>query len=543
MIEAFKESPILLLFVVAAIGYGIGSIRIKGNSLGVAAVLFVGLGIGALDPELHISSEIIFLGLTIFVYTIGLQSGPAFFANLKNRGSTDVFFIIFLLFLSSAMTVGLHYLFDFDAAITAGLFAGVTTNTSALAGLLDLISNQENSELVKTLSKDAVVGYSLSYPMGVIGVMAAMVIVQRLLKIDFKQEAEMLKEEYPTGEQMDRVTLEIQKEVVVGVTLRELFLQHDLRIVIGRLMRDGEISLPYWDTRLQKNDLIRVIGSPTQVKKAVDLMGEIKDIPFSSNDEIYEVRTILVSNKEVTGQKLATLNLPEKYAAIASRVIRGDVELLANSDTIVEQGDRILFVAHKKDMPKLIKLFGDSFEAQSHVNLLSFGLGMAMGLLLGMVSIELPGGVKFRLGFAIGPLIVALILGTLRRTGPIVWTLPYNANLTLRQIGLIFLLAGIGVNSGHTFLATLMEGKGGMIFLAGTIISIVATFFTLVIGYKLFKIPFSFLAGMVANQPAILDFAIDKAGNKLPNIGFTTMLPIAMVIKILVVQLLFAFLS
>ncbi|NND31952.1 MAG: hypothetical protein HKN76_05120, partial [Saprospiraceae bacterium] len=185
----------------------------------------------------------------------------------------------------------------------------------------------------------------------------------------------------------------------------------------------------------------------------------------------------------------------------------------------------------------------NSYEHLSHVNLLSFGLGMALGLLLGLVEISLPGGATFKLGFAGGPLLVALVLGSLRRTGPVVWTMSYSANLTLRQIGLTLLLAGIGINSGHTFLSTVMGGGGGMIFLSSVIISVLTAMMTLIIGFKLVKIPFSFLTGMVANQPAILDFAIDKAGNKLPNIGFTTMLPVALITKILFVQLLFNLLS
>ncbi|MDH3651140.1 MAG: hypothetical protein OEQ53_15750, partial [Saprospiraceae bacterium] len=226
-----------------------------------------------------------------------------------------------------------------------------------------------------------------------------------------------------------------------------------------------------------------------------------------------------------------------------TRYRRGDIDILASGDTILELGDQVRFVARKDDIPRLSRLFGDSYEALSHVNLLSFGLGMGLGLLLGLVTFELPGGSNFKLGFAGGPLIIALILGTLRRTGPIVWTLPYSANLTLRQIGLILLLAGIGVNSGFTFKETIVGGGGGLLFLASIVISVLTAMTTLFIGFKLLKIPFSFLTGMVANQPAILDFALERAGNKLPNVGFTIMLPVALITKIVFVQILFAILN
>ena len=160
-----------------------------------------------------------------------------------------------------------------------------------------------------------------------------------------------------------------------------------------------------------------------------------------------------------------------------------------------------------------------------------------------MVSFELPGGVSFKLGYAGGPLIIGLILGSIRKTGTIVWSLPYGANITLRQIGLMLLLAGIGVNSGHTFMDTILTAQGGMIFLGGIMISMTAVFIAIVIGYKLFKIPFSILMGVMSNQPAILEFAINRCGNKLPIIGFTLMLPISVVLKIIYVQLLYAVLS
>jgi putative transport protein len=159
-----------------------------------------------------------------------------------------------------------------------------------------------------------------------------------------------------------------------------------------------------------------------------------------------------------------------------------------------------------------------------------------------MITFQFPGDVSFKLGFAGGPLIVALILGGLRRTGPIVWTLPYSANLTLRQVGLILMLAGIGINSGHTFAATIFQVEGAYIFAAGTILAMVATLSTLIIGYKVLKIPFSFLLGMVASQPAVLDYAFDQTNNKLPSIGYTLVLPITLIGKIIIVQILFALL-
>jgi putative transport protein len=544
MIEAFIENPILLLFIVAALGYGIGSIKIRGSNLGVAAVLFVGLGFGGLSPELYVPEIIIFLGLAIFVYTIGLSSGPSFFATFRQRGSRDIIFVIIMLTFSAGIVLALHFLFDFKATTTAGLYAGSTTNTPALAGLLDAISNQKlNSELIKRMSEEAVIGYSLSYPMGVIGVMIAINLMQRALKINYQAEEQSLKNEYPVRQSIISISVEITNPDIVNIAIRDLKKMYNMTVVFGRMQNQEDTVLTNWDTRFKVGDRVTVVGDEEELDRVVPLLGVRLPYQLSYDRTEYDSRRFFVSNPKIAGERLSTLNINEKYAAIVTRIRRGDIDLLANARTVLELGDRVRFVARRKDIPKLSRLFGDSYDGLSKINLLSFGLGMAFGLLLGMITFQLPGGVNFRLGYAGGPIIVALVLGALRRTGPVVWSLPYGANLTLRQIGLILLLAGVGINSGHTFVDTLSQGEGGIIFLAGTIISFLTAVATLFIGYKLLKIPFSFLIGMVANQPAILDFALEKSGNKLPNVGFTLMLPISLVTKIVYVQFLFSLLK
>lgn len=543
MIEAFKANPLLLLFIVSAIGYWIGSIRIKGTSLGVAAVLFVGLGFGAIDKDLMVPEIVIFLGLSIFVYTIGLSSGPGFFATFKRRGFRDILFVISMLTLSAAITVGLFFLFDLDAATAAGLFAGSTTNTPALAGLLDLIQRTAPSQELSNIAQNAVVGYSLSYPMGVLGVMFMIALMQKVFGINYKKEEEDLQQDYPISEIITSRTILVTEEEAIDMEVRKLFHRFHGRIVFGRLKRGEEVTLASWDTRLQLNDEIVIVGGANVMDKVTNFLGQSSANPLAYDRRMYDIRGLFVSNPNVAGEKIASLNLQEKYPAVITRIQRGDVAILANGETILELGDRIQIVARRQDMPAINSFFGNSYEALSHINLFSFGVGMALGLLLGMVDFNLPGGITFNLGSAGGPLIVALFLGYLRRTGSIVWTLPYSANLSLRQFSLILLLAGIGIRSGHTFLATLLEGGGLLIFLCGAIISLVSAFATLLIGFKLLRIPFSFLTGMVANQPAILDYALQECGNKLPTIGYTLMLPISVITKILVVQILYAILN
>lgn len=216
--------------------------------------------------------------------------------------------------------------------------------------------------------------------------------------------------------------------------------------------------------------------------------------------------------------------------------------MLARGDMILEMGDRIRFIARRKDLRDISTLFGDSYTQSSKLNLFSFGLGIGLGLILGTIKIPLSAEVSFSLGYAGGPLIVGLILGALRKTGPISWTLPYSANVTLQQFGLILLLSAIGVRSGNALVDNLsMEGL--WMILASAIISLLTAISILFIGYKVMKKPFSFLIGMVANQPAILDFGLNRAHNNVPAFGYTMIFPIALILKIVIAQLMFILLS
>lgn len=545
MVEALSENPILLLFIVAGLGYGVGSISIKGNSLGVAAVLFVGLFVGSLSPELQIPEIITFLGLSIFVYTVGLGSGPSFFSTFKRRGWQDLIFVFLMLSFSASIAVGLHYFLNLEGSITAGLFVGSTTNTPALAGLLDLIRNVGvPAEVSKLDAENSVIGYSLSYPMGILGPMLAVILMQKLLKIDFQKEERELRKDYPVRQDILTLTIEVSHEVVTGKAIRDLRKEHAWTVLFGRYERNGHMHLSSWDTEFQIGDKVAVVGDREEVEQVALEMGNILPYQLSYDQTEYETRRMFVSNSKVAGLKLAALNLGENYAVMISRVRRGDIDMMANADTVLELGDRVRVIGKRKDMPEITKLFGDSYDELSQIDLLSFGLGMAMGMILGMVTFQLPGGIDFKLGFAGGPIIVGLILGGLRRSGPINWSLPYSANLILRQIGLIFLLAGVGVNSGHQFVKTITGGGIGLwVFSGSALISILTVCATLFVGYKILKIPFSILIGLVSNHPAILDFNLKRSRNKLPNVGYSLMTPMSIVVKIVYAQLLYLLLK
>lgn len=536
--EGSTEEALLYLFLAAAIGSFLGNIKFRGNSLGVAAVLFVGLAIGAIHPEIRIPDVIKLLGLAIFVYSIGLSSGPSFFSSLKTRGVSNLFLALLALSILSVF-IGLTSIWmGFDASAAAGLLSGITTNTPALAGLLDAIQKNggENAEI---MSNNAVVGYSISYPVGVLGLMIAMALMQRVFRINYAKESHALGSEFPTGMPIVHLTIAVQKEVVTGISLRDLKHQHQMQVLFGRLRREGqEDTLCNYDTTFKNGDMVGIIGEQDEVARVAEILGELTDKDLSEDRSVFDIRRLFVSNPKIAGKTIASLNLNEQFPVILTRIRRGDVDSLVNADTVLELGDRVRILARKKDMKQIAQLFGDSYEHISHIDLLSFGLGMGLGILIGSVEMALPGDIIFSLGFAGGPLVAGLLLSYLRRSGPILWTLPYSANLTLRQIGLMLMLAAIGINSGATFLSTMLSPVGPLMLLSGTMVSLLGGILILFLGYKLLRIPYILLIGMISHHPANLDFANNQAHNKIPTYGYALVYPLLLIGKIIFVQML-----
>lgn len=536
------EEALLYLFITAALGSFLGNFKFRGNGLGVAMVLFVGLAIGAAQPNLHIPDVIKLLGLSMFVYSIGLSSGPSFFRSLHARGITNMILAVTALTILSAFIGVLAFSFGFNASAAAGLLAGITTNTPALAGLLDAIQARGGDQ-VTDMSNSAVVGYSISYPMGVIGLMIAMALVRRFLSIDDAKEILSLRDEFPSGQPIINDTIEIENEALTGIPLREIKQMHHLSLIFGRIARKDVHSLCHWETTFEKGDRVAVTGEEEEVQKAIRLFGKAAEEDLMYDRSVFEMRRMFVSNPKIAGRTVASLNLAERFPVILTRIRRGDVDSLVQSDTVLELGDRIRVLAKPKDLKYMAELLGDSYEELSHIDLLSFGLGMGLGILIGSIEMTLPGGILFSLGFAGGPLVAGLVLSYLRRSGPVLWTLPYSANLTLRQVGLMLMLAAIGINSGATFLQTVLSPVGPLMFLCGIVVSIAGSIGILLIGYKMLKIPFILLTGMISHHPANLDFATNAVKNKMPVYGYALVYPLLLIGKIVFVQLLWQILK
>jgi putative transport protein len=530
-VQFLVDNPLLLLFLVAGIGYPLGRIQIGGVRLGVAFVLFVGLIIGSLDARIQIPQEIYTLGLILFVYTIGLSNGGVFIEALRRTGFKANLLAMIGMIIIFAVSASAFYVLGIKTSYVSGLLAGSTTSTPSLAAAIEALKHSVSPEIFQQVELEPVIAYSLTYPFGVLGTILILSIFQKIWKID-AQEGKL-------------------KPVIQSVTIRATFL-HPIKIsslmekyqwdVTFARHKRGEQpdSLVQGDTLLQAGDLINLVGTPQALKEVIPRIGVESTERIEYDLNRFDRRRIIVSNAEIVGQKLSDLGLARNYDALVTRVRRGDIDFVPHGDTRLAMGDLVIVQAPHDRMDPLAQHLGDSYRSVSEIDVLTFSLGVAMGLLIGLIPIPLPGGVVIRLGVAGGPLFVALFLGAIRRTGPIQWDLPYGANLTLRQIGLVIFLAGIGTNAGYNFMHTLSQGKGLDILLVGMFLTASMSFVVIFIGFRWFKLPFGFMAGLISGlqtNAAVLSFSQDQYGDEQPALGYTTVFPLAMILKIIMAQL------
>jgi putative transport protein len=545
-----EYNKLLLLFIVIALGYFLGKIKIKGFSLGIANVLFVGLAFGSLSESLALPDIVYILGLVLFVYTSGLQSGPGFFRSFNKMGITFNLAIIFVLSMSCILTIFLGKLLSIDASLLSGVYSGSLTNTPALASIVDTIKqlniDKTLPELNSILGKP-IAGYSITYPFGVIGVILSMYFFKIIFSINLDKESIKIANILGLGgENLDNRDIRITSKDLINKKVSDIFLNEELSdIVISRIKKKDNVQIVNGNTILEENDIITLVGSISTLNKYKTYFGEEISSDLSTDRAFLDFRRIFVSSKKVIGLSIRELDLHKKFNATITRLKRGDTEIVPTNDTILESGDRIRVVTTREDMDKVSHFFGDSFQSLSEIDYISMSLGIALGLLLGEVPIPLPGGSSFKLGVAGGPLLVSLLLGYLERTGNIVWGMSYNANLTVRQLGVVLFLAGIGLKAGYSFGDNLAK-YGSVLILLGACITTFNTILMILLGRYILKIPYPLLMGVISGmqtQPACIAYVNGEVKNSVPNYGYSLVFPIAMITKIILVQAIFSIMN
>jgi putative transport protein len=322
-------------------------------------------------------------------------------------------------------------------------------------------------------------------------------------------------------------------------SVQALIQKYHWNVIFGRHLSKGNLGLTHHDTYLRAGDLLHVVAPREEIAALIPILGSISDEHLNYDLRVYDKFRVFISSQKVAGKRIRDVAQFSSPDVMVTRMRRGDTEFLPHGDTKLMLGDQLRIVTKHENIEAIRNFCGDSFKGISEFNVFTFGAGIVLGLLLGEIPIPLPGGMVFKLGIAGGPLIMAIILGAIGRTGSLVWTIPYSANLVLRQAGLVLFLAGVGTRSGYAFVETLRSGSGGEMFLAGVLVTCVTATLALFIGHKIMRIPMGVLTGIVAGmhtQPAVLAFALEQSDNELPNVGYAMVYPVAMIVKILLAQ-------
>jgi len=546
MIDYLASSPLLLLFAVIGLGWLVGSVRVFGFALGPAAVLFVGILFGSLDSRLRIPELLYVLGLVLFVYTIGLQSGPSFFSSFGKRALRANLFAFASVLLAAGCTVAGVRVLGLDGLSMVGVFCGALTNTPALAASVEAIRGAPAGAAMTALEMQArtnapVVGYSVAYPFGVIGVLIAFHIAG---KFRFGAAAKEPEGGSAAGEAPGPLygkTYRVVNPGVFGKTVASLLGDGSHHgFVLSRLRRGEETSLVYAETTLGKDDLVVAVGDTTAHERARILFGEESGLEIQTENKEFDFRRIDVSEKRVIGRTIRELNIQRLLDATITRVRRGDVDFIPTGETVLERGDRVRVLTWAGNLDRVARFLGDSVRSGSEADFLSLSVGLVAGILLGIATFPLPGGGRFSLGFAGGPLIAGLLLGRLQRTGPISWGMPFSVNLTLRQVGLVLFLAGIGTKAGDGFVGTFERG-GWALMAMGAGITLVTTVLVLAAGSRLLRLSYPSVMGLVSGiqtQPACLAYANEHGASDAANVWYASVYPVSMIAKIIIAQLL-----
>jgi putative transport protein len=512
------SQPILALFLAVAVGYVVGQINIFGFSLGVGAVLFVGLALGGIAPKAHISGPIGLIGLVMFLYGIGILYGRQFFEGLSGPGRRYNVLAVVAVVASLFVALGLGRVFGLETGHILGLFAGSATNTPTLQAALDLMGDNSPS-----------IGYSVAYPFGVIGPILCFYFMTRAVKPSFPP--------VPARFHMAEVTID---RLPSGVgTLGDLFAALPAGVQVSGVRQTHRNLMPDPEIKLGVGDgLLIAADRQAAIAETVAALGRFDPNRIAKDRSDLSYQRFFVSKQALTGVPLAKLALPQAFAMHVLHLRRYDVDIVPTPDAMLEVGDRIGVLVPPENIAEARAFFGDTVRSTAEFSYVSVGLGMVLGVLLGLVPIPIPGVGTVSLGIGGGPLIVALIVGRLRRTGPISWVMPLPANIVLRNFGLTLFLATVGINSGQAFVAT-VAATGPLMLLIGAAVVLAMVLIVLLVGHFVMKIAYDDLLGIASaatGNPAILVYASRMAPTERTDVAYAMIFPSATIVKVVAVQ-------
>ena len=534
---------VLILSLVIAFGIMLAKIKVAGVSLGITWILFVGIVFGHFDMTLneHLLHFMKEFGLILFVYSIGLQVGPGFFSAFKKGGLTLNLLAMLVVFLGVVITIILHFVTGTPITTMVGILSGAVTNTPGLGA-----AQQANSDLNGIDAPEIALGYAVAYPLGVVGIILSLIALKYILRINTKtEEAEAERGLGHIQELTVRpISFEIRNEAIDGKKIKDIRPQMNRDFVISRIRyHDGqETELANSDTVLHLNDKILVISTPKDIEAISVFFGKQIDMQWEQLDKKLISRRILITKPELNGKMLSQLKIRNNFGASITRVNRSGVDLVAAPQLQLQMGDRVTIVGSELAVSHAEKVLGNSMKRLDHPNLIPIFLGIALGCILGSTPFIFPGIPQpVKLGLAGGPLIVSILIS---RFGPQYKMITYttmSANLMLREIGISLFLACVGLGAGKGFVETVIY-DGGYVWVGyGVIITIVPLLIAGLVGRYVFKLNYYTLIGVLGGSttnPPALAYSNDLTSCDAPAVGYATVYPLTMFLRVLTAQIL-----
>ncbi|HBH9815832.1 putative transporter [Escherichia coli] len=536
-----------ILALVAVVGLFIGNVKFRGIGLGIGGVLFGGIIVGHFVSQagMTLSSDMLHViqefGLILFVYTIGIQVGPGFFASLRVSGLRLNLFAVLIVIIGGLVTAILHKLFDIPLPVVLGIFSGAVTNTPALgAGQQILRDLGTPMEMVDQMG----MSYAMAYPFGICGILFTMWVLRVIFRVNVETEAQQHESSRTNGGALIKtINIRVENPNLHDLAIKDVPILNGDKIICSRLKREETLKVPSPDTIIQLGDLLHLVGQPADLHNAQLVIGQEVDTSLSTKGTDLRVERVVVTNENVLGKRIRDLHFKERYDVVISRLNRAGVELVASGDISLQFGDILNLVGRPSAIDAVANVLGNAQQKLQQVQMLPVFIGIGLGVLLGSIPVFVPGfPAALKLGLAGGPLIMALILGRIGSIGKLYWFMPPSANLALRELGIVLFLSVVGLKSGGDFVNTLVNGEGLSWIGYGALITAVPLITVGILARMLAKMNYLTMCGMLAGSmtdPPALAFA----NNLHPTSGaaalsYATVYPLVMFLRIITPQLL-----
>lgn len=538
---------VLIFALVIAIGIPLGRIKFFGVSLGITLVLFVGIVLGQLGFAInsHVLHFVKEFGLILFVYSIGLQVGPGFFASFKKGGMLMNGLAASIVLLAVLLTIGFHYLTGIPMPTMVGVLSGAITNTPGLGAAQQAFA-ELNIPGSETLAGTLGQGYACAYPLGVVGIILSLIVVRAVFKISFEKETESLKATNPTsGDNSTAFTVEVENPAIIGKKISEITRLFGRRFVISR-HRHGEETpiIPTGETTLAEGDRLFVISAKNDAETIAAFFGKVINWGIEDWEHLKSEivrRRIIVTRESMNGRPVGRLDTYRSMGVAITRINRGGVVMIVTPTLRLQLGDRVNVVGPEDAVNEVEKVLGNELKRLDHPNLVSIFLGIAIGVIFGSIPFALPGlSQPLKLGLAGGPLIIAILISCWGYRSRLITYTPIAANLMIREIGILLFLASVGIGAGNGFLEAVFNG-GYWWVLIGFAITTIPLLLIGIIARAVFKLNYYSIMGLVAGattDPPALAYANNIAQNEAPNVAYATVYPLTMFLRVLTAQLL-----